>query len=118
LQKENFKFSNQKFIETGNLIDSILSNRFASSQNKIISIFGVLFLFSNLEILRETGLEKNAITANRTPLTSSRDRSNLNPPFEEARRPDGRPAERHLGGNGKADKYSGGTECVTQAGLC
>ena len=51
-------------------------------------------LFSNLEISRETGLEKNPITLNFLPLTTPGCGSNFNPPFEEAHQPDGRPAGR------------------------
>jgi hypothetical protein len=100
------------------LIASILSNKFASSQKYFFPEFPVSFLFSNLEILCEIDHEKTGITAGSSPLTSRDHRSNLNPPFEEARRPDGRPAERQLGGNRKADKCSGGTERITQTGLC
>jgi len=100
------------------LIALILSNKFVSSQKIFLKIIPVLFLFSNLEILRDIDHEKTAINARQTPLTSPGYGSTLNPPFEEARRPDGRPAERQLGGNRKADKCSGGTEHITQTGLC
>jgi len=51
-------------------------------------------LFSNLEISRETGLEKNLITMKYLPLTTSGCGSKFDPPFEEAHQPDGRPAGR------------------------
>jgi hypothetical protein len=51
-------------------------------------------LFSNLEISRETDLEKSRITMKFLPLTTSGGGSKFDPPFEEAHQPDGRPAGR------------------------
>jgi len=74
--------------------DPILSNKFASSQINIFSNFQVLWLFSNLDISCETGLEKSLITMKFLPLTTTGSGSNFNPPFQEAHQPDGRPAGR------------------------
>jgi len=51
--------------------------------------------------LRETNLEKTTISVKSAALTSPECGCNFNPPFEEARRPDGRPAERHWGATEK-----------------
>ena len=74
--------------------DPILRNKFASSQINIFYNFQVLWLFSNLDISCETGLEKSLITREFRPLTTPGSGSRFDPPFQEAHQPDGRPAGR------------------------
>jgi hypothetical protein len=93
----NLKFLFQKAPIVDKQIDLILSNRFVSSQKIFIPKFRVVCLFSNLEILCEIDLEKVILNTKKVPLTIPGFKSNLDPPFEEAHRPDGRPAERHWG---------------------
>ena len=71
-----------------------MRNKFALSQINFFCNFQVLWLFSNLDISCETGLEKSLITREFRPLTTPGSGSRFDPPFQEAHQPDGRPAGR------------------------